>query len=182
MSRMLMVGVLVSACAADPLPCPAAPVASACPECPKQTTPQCPKRSGERAPQIDAVYPADAPPLPGGLPLDGDMVTCDFRVFANGTVNNGNPSLSLSKSESPLVMTFAGLKSGKPVAKGNGGESAVAVALDNGAQIVLIERNGFGNVFTMTIARETGLAIWTKGYFMLKGDAPEGVLSIGRCY
>jgi hypothetical protein len=157
-----------------------APRASACPP----SAPN-PEAAGERRAEnrllLAADYPRDSPPLPDGLPLSGDMITCDFRVFASGDAARGNPLIKVS-TQTPVTMTFAGLHSKEPRLKGNHGESPIVIASDSPEEIVIVERNGLGNVFTYTIARETGLAIWTKAYFMLRADKPVGSLSVGRCY
>jgi hypothetical protein len=129
---------------------------------------------------MSAEYPANAPPHRDGLPLNGDMITCDFRLFATGTDTDGKPGISLTQN-TPLILSFARLTTRKPVMKSSGGETDLTFAQNDPHQVVLVERNALGNVFTYSISRTTGLAVWTKGYVSFNGS-PIGVLSVGRCY
>lgn len=172
--RRLLLAFAALACSSAQPPTPATPC--------KPTPPAAQSKPAPTAPRINAEYPSNSPPLPGGLPLTGHMITCDFRVFANGRADDGNPTIDLSAG-TPVTMTFAGLSSSAPMLKGNGGESPIIVLNETrDDEVVAVERNGEGNIFTYTISRETGLAIWTKAYFMFNADQPTGTLSVGRCY
>ena len=82
---------------------------------------------------------------------------CSYRLYAIAGITNKKhePEVELSKSEQPLVLVYSGLDTDRPTLKGNVGEAPLNKVSDDGDQIVLLERNAKGNVFTHTIFAST---------------------------
>lgn len=166
----------------SPPPGPTPPPAQTAPACPQ--CPSCPTCAGAVAASgSERVIRADYAPSPQWseeAALGGDTISCDFRVSAQGTEENGEIRVSLHKQD-PLVLTFVGVRSKKPMLKGNVGMGELQRVKDDGDEVVLVERNAVGNVFVYSISRSRRLAVWTKSYFMM-GAFPYGLVLVGRCY
>lgn len=112
-------------------------------------------------------------------PIAGDTITCDFGVASYAVEDDGKLRAYVDTNE-PIVLTFVGLSSKTPKLEGNIGSSSLQLVRDDGDEVVLVERNGPGNVFTYTISRRRRQAIGTKALFIR--ESPFGLASVGRCY
>lgn len=123
-----------------------------------------------------------------GQPLSEDIINCEFKVISSFVYQNKKETLSdknrkinyITTDEKPNLITFAGLSSKEPKLKGNMGDSPLTEIKNDNETIVLIEKNGIGDIFVYTIFKKEKVATWYKSYKML--IAPFGMLSMGYCY
>ena len=113
-------------------------------------------------------------------PLAGDTIVCSYQLGAYASTSDEghhNPYAELVNGKA-FPIAYAGLNTSHPTMKGNLGEAPLVKAAEDEDQIVLVERNALGNVFTHTISRSLRRAIWTKSYF---GPYAWGSVYIGVC-
>ncbi len=124
-----------------------------------------------------------------GQKLSEDIINCEFKITSDFVYKNQKDAWSdenrkvyyeTSDSETPNLITFAGLSTKEPKIKGNQGDSPVIMLKNDTDSIVLVEQNAFGDMFTYTIFKQEKVAVWHKAYKLVK--APYALLSMGYCY
>ncbi len=126
--------------------------------------------------------------IDNGLPLGEDIVNCEFKVTSTFAFKNKKEITDLknrtidyetTKDNPPIMITFAGLSTDRPIVKSNNGDTPVQIVKKDTNTIVLIERNVTNDIFTYTIFKGEKVAVWQKTYSIFY--TPFSLLSMGYC-
>ena len=82
-------------------------------------------------------------------------------------------------TQKPINLKFV-IKEDEARLIGNGGESDLVLSRNDDTGIVMIERNGLGNIFTYNIFPDRGIGIWTKTNDMF--GSIYSFISVGQCW
>lgn len=108
-------------------------------------------------------------------------MTCEFQVFGYAQTSGHTPEVLLRKQSVNEVVKFVGMKGRRPKLKTTAATIDLDRVMDDGDQVVLIERNKAGSAFVYAISRATRVGIWSKAQF-LPDRSPLAIASVGLCY
>lgn len=120
--------------------------------------------------------------------LNDDVIICEFKVSSIFAYENIDQVWSTedrkiyyeTSIDGPMNITFVGLSSSQPTIKGNNGDAPLITVKNDNEEIILVEENAYGELFTYTIFKQEKVAIWTKAYKLI--ETPYATTSMGYCY
>lgn len=116
---------------------------------------------------------------------EAEQIVCKFSTILEvtpETQEDGSEivSYNIDEQTNPIELRFGFDADGGAVLYGNAGQSELAVSKNDEEGIVLIEKSGFGYVFTYTIFRDRGIGYWTKTNEIF--GSSYSFISVGRCW